>query len=44
MWTFAAKLPPPPPSRPHLKSMALSPISIPVRTVASSRSMMAPES
>lgn len=29
---------------PYLKSMALSPISIPVRTVASSRSMMAPES
>lgn len=28
----------------HLKSMALSPISMPVRTVASSLSMMAPSS
>lgn len=28
----------------HLKSMALSPISMPVRTVASSRSMIAPSS
>lgn len=31
-------------ARPDLKSMALSPMSIPVSTVDSSRSMMAPSS
>lgn len=41
---WGRKSPSLPPCTPHLKSMALSPISIPVRTVASSRSMMAPES